>query len=238
MLPTVFLFRSHHLRCLNGRNLFKGDLLRRPPVNVFAKREALSSKRDGKLTDIWTIPNVLSVSRIIMCPFIADSIISENYQLALALTGVSALTDMADGWVARKFHQKSSLGSVLDPLGDKITVATISICLLIKHLIPPWLFGLFLARDAVLIFNSILFRLRSIQGPFSIRGFFNIYHRPPPVVSPTLISKINTALQFVYFIFVLFVHSLDDSSLWLLCKSVFEYLVAGTTILSWISYII
>lgn len=237
MLSTTLLFHSRHLQCLKHRNLLRKGLLREPLTGVFTSKGALSSKRDESFLSIWTVPNMLSASRIALCPFIAHSIISENYQLALSLIGISALTDMADGWIARRFHQKSSLGSILDPLGDKITVATISVSLLINNLIPSWLFGLFVARDALLILKSILFRLRSIQGPFSLRAFFNIYNRPP-VVSPTLISKINTALQFVYFMFVLSINALDGSALWLLCKTVFEYLVAGTTILSWISYIL
>ena len=80
---------------------------------------------------IWTIPNLLSLVRIALIPAIVWSYLNrEDGVLAGCLIVVSGLTDMADGIIARKFHQISDLGKALDPIADKLTQGAVLFCLL------------------------------------------------------------------------------------------------------------
>ena len=82
---------------------------------------------------ILTIPNVLSVIRILLLiPFIM-LYNKEKYMMSILLLLLSGATDMVDGFIARRFNMISDLGKMLDPLADKITQTTVAICLAIKN---------------------------------------------------------------------------------------------------------
>ena len=82
---------------------------------------------------ILTIPNVLSMIRIIMIPVIVWLyIVEENYAWAGGLLVFSGATDVVDGFIARHFNMVSDLGKVLDPIADKLTQATMLVCLLLR----------------------------------------------------------------------------------------------------------
>ena len=81
---------------------------------------------------IVTIPNVLSIVRILLLiPFIVFYNV-EKYGISIGLLFLSGATDMIDGFIARKFNMISTIGKLLDPLADKITQVTVAICLALK----------------------------------------------------------------------------------------------------------
>ncbi len=82
---------------------------------LFAASKAPSSR-------VLTIPNVLTLSRIVSAPLLGQAIVEGKTGIAVAVLGYAALTDVADGWIARKLGQESDLGSYLDPLADKMLV--------------------------------------------------------------------------------------------------------------------
>lgn len=84
---------------------------------------------------IVTIPNILSFIRLLMIPFIAWVYCTQKYLAAVILVLISGLTDFLDGLIARKFHQVSKTGKILDPLADKLTMAAVVILLALHH--PP-----------------------------------------------------------------------------------------------------
>ena len=87
-----------------------------------------SGKNAGK---IFTIPNLLSILRICMIPlFIWLYCAKHDCQLTALILLLSGLTDVMDGYIARRFHMVSDLGKVLDPLADKLTQAAMLFCLL------------------------------------------------------------------------------------------------------------
>ena len=104
---------------------------------------------DGQKKDrVWTIPNILTFARIGSSPILGYLIINHHYPAALSLFIVSGLTDLLDGWIARRYpSQASALGSFLDPLADKILVGIVVISLAYVHLLPLWLLALILSRD-------------------------------------------------------------------------------------------
>ena len=80
-----------------------------------------------------TIPNILSVFRIILVPVFAYTYLGMNDQiLSVVVLLVSGLTDLADGYIARKYHQESYLGMILDPVADKLTQVVAGIAIAVK----------------------------------------------------------------------------------------------------------
>ncbi len=82
---------------------------------------------------ILTVPNILSMIRIAMIPVIVWLYcVEKNYAWAGGLLIFSGVTDVVDGFIARHFHMISDLGKVLDPIADKLTQATVLVCLLMR----------------------------------------------------------------------------------------------------------
>lgn len=91
---------------------------------------------------IFTIPNLLSVLRLCLIPLCVWLYCWEKeYLMTAGLLVLSGLTDIADGFIARHFHMVSNIGKVLDPIADKLTQATMLICLVTRyrHMLIPFL---------------------------------------------------------------------------------------------------
>lgn len=78
---------------------------------------------------IWTIPNIMSLFRLILIPFIIVYYFTGHYTVAIVLIAISALSDVLDGPIARHFNMISDLGKILDPLADKLTEGALLVCL-------------------------------------------------------------------------------------------------------------
>lgn len=101
--------------------------------------------------NILTIPNLLSLLRILMIPVIVWLYIKEkNYRAATAVIILSGLTDIADGIIARKCNMVSDFGKILDPIADKLTQGTLIISLSLKYPKMLWLIALFTAKEFVM----------------------------------------------------------------------------------------
>lgn len=89
---------------------------------------------------VLTIPNLLSVIRLALIPLIVWLYIGkQEYSAAVAVILISGATDIIDGFIARKFNMVSDLGKILDPVADKLTQATVILCLTVKY---RWMRGL------------------------------------------------------------------------------------------------
>lgn len=83
---------------------------------------------------LLTVPNLLSLFRLLLIPLIVWTITWRDDRLwATALLLLSGMTDLADGWIARRFGQISDVGKVLDPIADKLTQTAVLICLVSHH---------------------------------------------------------------------------------------------------------
>ena len=85
------------------------------------------------------IPNVLTILRFFLIPFIIYYLVKDEYIYAFILLALSGLTDVLDGAIARKFNLITNLGKLLDPLADKLTQISILCTLLFKGIIPLWI---------------------------------------------------------------------------------------------------
>ncbi len=106
-------------------------------------REEILVEDDHQPVDtdgFFTIPNILSILRIFLIPFFMYAYIGKgDYILTAILVIISALTDMADGFIARRFHLISAAGKVIDPIADKLTQLALMLCLITRfpHIIFP-----------------------------------------------------------------------------------------------------
>ena len=107
--------------------------------------------------EILTIPNLLSLFRLVLIPVYATMYLNatEPYQYVLAglVLAISCLTDLIDGKIARKFNMITNLGKVLDPLADKLTQLTLTVCLSMKYPVLYPVLALFVVKE---LFQLIL----------------------------------------------------------------------------------
>ena len=115
--------------------------------------------RDWK-KDLLTIPNMLSLFRLLLIPVYvviylkADSY--TDYAMAAGILAVSCLTDAMDGKIARKFNMISTIGKFLDPLADKATQFTLTVCLAVKYPVLWNLAGLFVVKEGFQLIAGII----------------------------------------------------------------------------------
>lgn len=148
-----------------------------------------------KRENIFTVPNLLSLSRILATPYISHLVLSEQFSLALGLFFAAGVTDVLDGQIARTWpSQRSAFGTALDPLGDKILVTVMTITLTVSGIIPWPLTVLIVGRDVLLTLSVFYLRYRTCPPPVTLKRYFD-----PTLVNtklnPTSISKANTVLQ-------------------------------------------
>lgn len=140
-----------------------------------------SSPRQG--SSMWTAANLLTVFRIALTVPFLYLIQEGRFGLALLVFFVASVTDFADGYVARKFSQQSSLGRVLDPLADKLLTTASFIVMALPHRgfdsVPVWLAVSVVARDLIIVLGSLVVYL--------LAGFKEF--------KPTLLGKVNTFLE-------------------------------------------
>lgn len=101
------------------------------------------------------IPNTLTILRfLLIIPFVLYFIRDKVIQAAIILA-VSGLTDMLDGMIARRFHQFTELGQMLDPLADKLTQAAVAVCLAVKQPVLIPLLAIFVVKEALMVSAGI-----------------------------------------------------------------------------------
>lgn len=107
----------------------------------------------------FTLPNILTLSRIVfIIPFIF-SMLSENYVRSGFVLLLSGLTDFLDGYLARKFNQQSDFGKMLDPIADKLTLMAVMVCVSIKFTnVMPFMVIMIAKESLMLIAGAVLLK--------------------------------------------------------------------------------
>ena len=165
-----------------------------------------------------SIPNLICLARIVLVIPIIRSLWQEQFMLSLLLIIIAGLSDILDGYLAKKNNWRSYLGSVLDPAADKILLVSLFLTLQSMDLIPLWLTLTVITRDLMIVFGLSLYR----------------YFVGVPKPKPTRISKLNTTIQLVFIIFVILAQGVQFpfEILAMVCGS----LVFVTSILSGLDY--
>jgi cardiolipin synthase (CMP-forming) len=166
------------------------------------------------------VPNVVSSIRIALAIPIAVTLVHHQYMATLALFGAAAASDVADGFLAKRFGWQSRLGAVLDPAADKLLLATVFITLAALRLVPLWLMATAVARDIIIVLGAIAYRV--CFGPVE--------------ASPSTISKLNTACQAAFILAVIVRAQFDSPDAWVLV--LLGALMFLTVVISGIDYVL
>lgn len=134
-----------------------------------------------------TIPNLLTILRILLTPLLVWALLNRRLTLALVVFLLAGLTDGLDGFIARVFDQRSKLGAYLDPLADKLLLMTSFLMLGRLHLMPSWLVIVVISRDAIILLGLITL----------------MFHQISVEIRPFTISKVNTLAQLLTVLMVL-----------------------------------
>ncbi len=148
--------------------------------------EALETPEEPGLDRIWTVPNLLSVGRLLLVGLFAWLLFGEHERVAATIVlMVTGTTDFLDGYVARRFHQVTTLGKVLDPTADRVVLAAGVIVIAAYGAVPWWLAGVVLGREllvsvAVLALAAMGARRIDVlwvgkAGTFGLMGCFPLF---------------------------------------------------------------
>jgi cardiolipin synthase len=125
----------------------------------------------GLFKNCWTIPNLLSVIRIILVPFFAYFYMNGKVGVSIVILVLSGLSDFFDGKIARKFNQISELGKLLDPVADKITQITLALLLYLSFARAAdeslkafsWVFLIFIGKEAFMVVFSVFMLILNLR---------------------------------------------------------------------------
>ncbi len=121
-----------------------------------------------KLRDI---PNLLSLLRLLLVPVFVYLFLSEHTSVAVCVFIFSGITDVLDGYIARKYNCSSNLGKVLDPLADKLTQLSAFICLYITELVPVWMPVIYFVKEFLTAIGALfVFRKGKVVVKSNIFG--------------------------------------------------------------------
>jgi len=164
------------------------------------------------------IPNLISVVRILLVGPVVWLLLTQRFVPAVTVFVIAGLSDALDGYLAKRNGWQSRLGSIIDPLADKLLMVGAYLALGWLALLPIWLVAVVIARDLIIVGGAVFYHLRIARVE----------------MAPTLISKANTLVQILLVLVVMIaqIHPLPDALLETLMG-----IVAATTAASGLTYI-
>jgi cardiolipin synthase len=136
---------------------------------------------------MYNLPNLITLSRILMIPFFVNFLVYKYYGYAFAIFLLAGISDGLDGFIARSSKQKTKLGTFLDPMADKLLLTASFVTLTALHLIPVWVSIIVISRDIIIIIGALML----------------ILFQDDLKVSPSLTGKATTLFQIVYIVLLL-----------------------------------
>lgn len=174
------------------------------------------------------LPNILTIIRFLLIPVIVLFALNNNYIAAIVVLTISGITDILDGYIARRFNLISDFGKLMDPFADKATQLTILVVLSIKEIIPFWIMIVVLLKEVLMIAGASFLYGKEL------------------VVSSKWYGKLATVLFYVAIVCSLFILYWNSS---LVCHPEYSlptlphfdtyiyYLAVFTTLFSFIMYV-
>lgn len=162
------------------------------------------------------IPNILTIFRFILIPFIVLNLANDKYLAAFVIFTVSGLTDILDGFIARKFNFITNFGKLIDPLADKCTQIITLATLALKNIIPMWIIIIVILKEFIMVAGASFLYGKEL------------------VVSSKWYGKLATVLFYIAIVCSLFIKKFNftfDFSLYI------YYLALISTIFSLLMYI-
>ncbi|HEU0278160.1 MAG TPA: CDP-alcohol phosphatidyltransferase family protein [Rhodanobacteraceae bacterium] len=164
------------------------------------------------------VPNLISALRIVLVAPLLAAIATRRDEMALVIAVVAGVSDGLDGYLARRFHWQSRLGSILDPAADKLMLVGAMLVLGLVQAVPMWLVVLVVARDAVIAGGAV--------------AWYAVFRRFE--AHPSWISKLTTVVQIGYVLLVLASHAL---AVWV-PLAIAGWIVAVLTPVSGLDYVL
>jgi cardiolipin synthase (CMP-forming) len=165
------------------------------------------------------IPNLITLVRLLLIVPIAVALVHQRLDTTLILFAIAALSDALDGFLAKRFGWQSELGAILDPIADKLLLATVFISLTVLGMVPLWLMAAALARDVIIVSGAVAYRV--FIGPLTAQ--------------PSMVSKLNTLCQAAFVLVVVARAAFAVPPLW--TEAALGALVFVTTVISGIDYV-
>ena len=162
------------------------------------------------------IPNILTIFRFILIPFIVLNLVYDSYIAAFIIFTISGLTDILDGFIARKFNFITNFGKLIDPLADKCTQIITLGTLAIKDIIPMWIIIIVVLKEFIMVAGASFLYGKEL------------------VVSSRWYGKLATVLFYIAIVCSLFIKQFDFSFDF---SRYIYYLALISTIFSLIMYI-
>jgi len=138
---------------------------------------------------LLNLPNILTIIRFFLVPLFVISFYSDlryRYFLAITIFLISGITDILDGYIARKYNMITKFGKLFDPLADKLMILAVLWCLMSKNFIPQIIFHIVLLKELFMIVGSLF-----------------LYRRIKLVVSSNIFGKLSTFLFYIAIILAL-----------------------------------
>jgi cardiolipin synthase len=168
-----------------------------------------------------SLPNIITLARLLSVPLTVWLILDGRLSAAFAMFVAAGASDAIDGWIAKRWGQRTELGALLDPIADKTLLVAIFVTLGIAGYLPAWLVILAVFRDLLIVGGYVLLRL---NYPTAFKA------------KPLLISKANTGLQIALVAVALARLGLALDLGWLVTSLV--YITGATTVLSGAAYLV
>ena len=165
------------------------------------------------------VPNALTIIRFLLIPIIVINIFNGNYILAFVFFTLSGITDIADGFIARKFNLISNFGKLMDPLADKLTQISTIASLTLIHIIPIWILVIVLLKELIMIAGASFLYGKDV------------------VVYSKWYGKLATVLFYLAIVFSLLINQFNLDSIWSNLDLWLFYLALFATVFSLIMYI-
>ena len=149
--------------------------------------------KSDKRIEIFSIPNILGYFRIMLIPFFMYTFLNaktvSDYYAPAAIVGVSSITDMFDGLIARKFNMVTELGKLIDPLADKLTQGALIICFVVRYQYMRYLLALYVLKEGFML----------------VAGLVLLHHNGRKLNGAKWFGKVSTALVYLV-MFILFLN--------------------------------
>ncbi len=128
-----------------------------------------------------TIPNILTLLRILLTPLFVILLLRDQFGFALLVFSIAGISDGLDGFLARHLNQRTELGAFLDPVADKILLISAFVCLAVLGVIPDWLAVIVISRDILIVLGIAILTIREKEYE----------------IKPTMVSKATTTVQII-----------------------------------------
>lgn len=135
----------------------------------------------NRLTSTISIPNILTLVRILLTPVFVILLLRDLFPMALLVFAIAGVSDGLDGLIARYLNQRTALGAYLDPAADKLLLVSAFVSLAVLGVIPPWATVIVIARDVIIVLGLAILTLTEKKYE----------------INPSMVSKCTTTAQII-----------------------------------------